>query len=195
MSGCWCSAFNQRRTRRPGWTRGKTEPPPISWTPKLARMLARRVSWTKHRNGPSAHVVPSRPSSKQRQFASVKSGIAPSLRIASDLNIGDAALREWVRLAKIDAGDGPAGALTTEEREELTRLRREYKRVLMDLEILKNATASSTGQCNTFGSTPSKEGGLHGSKRTTRTHGIAEGRVVATVEGRSVAHRHWTRAR
>ena len=61
-------------------------------------------------------------------------------RIASDLNIGDAALREWVRLAKIDAGDGPAGALTTEEREELTRLRREHKRVLMDLEILKKAT-------------------------------------------------------
>ena len=47
---------------------------------------------------------------------------------------------QWVRLAKIDAGDGPAGALTTEEREELTRLRREHKRVLMDLEILKKAT-------------------------------------------------------
>ena len=103
-------------------------------------MLARRVSWTKHRNGPSAHVVLSRPSSKQRLFGSARSGIARSLRIASDLNIGDAALREWVRLAKIDAGDGPAGALTTEEREELTRLRREHKRVLMDLEILKKAT-------------------------------------------------------
>ncbi len=60
-------------------------------------------------------------------------------RIASDLNIGDAALREWVRLAKIDVGDRTAGALTTEEREELTRLRREHKRVLMDLEILKKA--------------------------------------------------------
>ena len=103
-------------------------------------MLARRVSLTKHRNGLSAHVVPSRPSSKQRLFGSARSGIARSLRIASDLNIGDAALREWVRLAKIDAGDGPAGALTTEEREELTRLRREHKRVLMDLEILKKAT-------------------------------------------------------
>mgnify|MGYP002630642128 CR=1 FL=1 len=35
---------------------------------------------------------------------------------------------------------GPVGTLTTEEREELTRLRREHKRVLMDLEILKKAT-------------------------------------------------------
>ena len=41
--------------------------------------------------------------------------------------------------AKIDAGDGPAGALTTDEREEFMRLRREHKRVLMDLEILKKA--------------------------------------------------------
>jgi transposase len=64
-------------------------------------------------------------------------------RIASDLNIGDAALREWVRLAKIDAGDGPAGALTTDEREEFMRLRREHKRVLMDLEILKKRRNSS----------------------------------------------------
>ncbi len=79
------------------------------------------------------------PSSKQRPFASVRSGIARSLRIASDLNIGENALREWVQCAKIDAGDGPAGALTTDEREKFMRLRREHKRVLMDLEILKKA--------------------------------------------------------
>ena len=95
------------------------------------------VSWTKHRIGLSAHVVPSHQSSKQRLLGSARSGIARSLRIASDLNIGENALREWVRLAKIDAGDGPAGALTTEEREEFMRLRREHKRVLMDLEMLK----------------------------------------------------------
>ena len=60
-------------------------------------------------------------------------------RVASDLNIGENALREWVQRAKIDAGDGPAGTLTTDEREEFMRLRREHKRVLMDLEILKKA--------------------------------------------------------
>lgn len=60
-------------------------------------------------------------------------------RIASDLNISENALREWVQRAKIDAGSGGTGALTSDEREEFMRLRREHKRVLMDLEILKKA--------------------------------------------------------
>ena len=61
-------------------------------------------------------------------------------RIASDLNIGENALREWVHRAKADAGNGGASALTSDEREELSPLRREHKRMAMDLEILKKAT-------------------------------------------------------
>ena len=79
----------------------------------------------------------------------MRSGIARSLRIASDLNIGDTVLREWVHRAKAGAGNGVPGALTSDEREELSRLRREHKRVLMDLEILKKAAVSSTSQRNT----------------------------------------------
>lgn len=94
-------------------------------------------------NRAKRHVVHLHPSSKQRLFGSARSGIARSLRVASDLNIGENALREWVQRAKIDAGDGPAGALTTDEREKFMRLRREHKRVLMDLEILKNRRNSS----------------------------------------------------
>ncbi len=41
--------------------------------------------------------------------------------------------------AEIDAGKGPPGALTTVEREELTRLRREVKRLQMERDILKAA--------------------------------------------------------
>ena len=41
----------------------------------------------------------------------------------------------------IDAGQGPPGALTTAEREELVRLRRDLKRVTMERDILKKATA------------------------------------------------------
>ena len=41
--------------------------------------------------------------------------------------------------ADIDAGNGPTGALTTDERAELARLRRENKQLLMDREILKKA--------------------------------------------------------
>lgn len=62
-------------------------------------------------------------------------------QVARDLDLTETALREWVRRAEIDAGDGPPGALTTAEREELTRLRRENKRLLMEREILKKAAA------------------------------------------------------
>lgn len=62
-------------------------------------------------------------------------------QVAKDLDLTETALREWVKRAEIDAGKGPVGALTTEEREELTRLRRENKRLQMEREILKKAAA------------------------------------------------------
>ena len=62
-------------------------------------------------------------------------------QVARDLDLTETALREWVKAAAIDAGKGPAGALTTAERDELTRLRRENKRLQMEREILKKAAA------------------------------------------------------
>ena len=61
--------------------------------------------------------------------------------VARDLDLTETALREWVKRADVDAGHGPPGALTTAEREELTRLRRENKRLQMEREILKKAAA------------------------------------------------------
>ena len=61
--------------------------------------------------------------------------------VAKELDLTETAVRAWVRQAEIDAGRGPAGALTTEEREELSRLRRENQRLRMEKEILKKATA------------------------------------------------------
>ena len=62
-------------------------------------------------------------------------------QVAKDLDLTETALREWVKRADIDVGKGPPGALTTAEREELTRLRRENKRLQMEREILKKAAA------------------------------------------------------
>lgn len=62
-------------------------------------------------------------------------------QVASDLDLTETSLREWVRRADIDAGDGPPGALTTDERAELAQLRRENKRLQMEREILKKAAA------------------------------------------------------
>jgi transposase len=62
-------------------------------------------------------------------------------QLAIDLDLTETALREWVKRAEIEAGDGPPNALTTAEREELTRLRRDVKRLEMEREILKKAAA------------------------------------------------------
>ena len=41
--------------------------------------------------------------------------------IARDIGVSESALRKWVRQTDIDEGNGPEGALTTEERAELNR--------------------------------------------------------------------------
>ena len=61
--------------------------------------------------------------------------------IAHDMDLTESALRNWVKQTEIDAGRGPVGALTSEEREELRQLRRENKQLRMEREILKKATA------------------------------------------------------
>lgn len=60
-------------------------------------------------------------------------------RVAIDLDLTETALREWVRRADVDAGEGPPDALTTQEREELRELRKRVKRLEMEREILKKA--------------------------------------------------------
>ncbi len=49
--------------------------------------------------------------------------------------------RKWVKQAQVDRGKGPPGALTTAEREELARLRKEVRELREDREILKKAAA------------------------------------------------------
>ena len=57
------------------------------------------------------------------------------------MDLPETAVRRWVRQAEIDAGGGTPGLLTTEERSELSTLRRENKRLRIEREILKKATA------------------------------------------------------
>lgn len=59
--------------------------------------------------------------------------------VARDLDLTETAVREWVKQADID--EGRRDGLTTDEREELSRLRRENRRLQQDVEILKRATA------------------------------------------------------
>ena len=62
-------------------------------------------------------------------------------KVARDLDVTESSLRHWVSQADIDEGHGPEGALTTEEREELRRLRRENRTLAMERDFLKKAAA------------------------------------------------------
>ena len=57
-----------------------------------------------------------------------------------DLGVNPETLRNWVKQAKIDRGEGPAGALTTAEREEFTKLRRRVVELEQERSILLKAT-------------------------------------------------------
>jgi len=61
----------------------------------------------------------------------------PISKIARDLDVATETLRKWVKQAEIDAGDKEA--LTTKEKEELRRLRREVKVLREEREILKKS--------------------------------------------------------
>ena len=60
--------------------------------------------------------------------------------VARDLDLTETALREWVNRAQADRTKGRTG-LTTAEREELARLRKENRQLRLEREILKNAAA------------------------------------------------------
>src|SRR3954451_14441987 len=60
--------------------------------------------------------------------------------VARDLDLTETALREWVNRARADRSGGKTG-LTTTEREELARLRKENRILQEEREILKKATA------------------------------------------------------
>jgi transposase len=61
--------------------------------------------------------------------------------LARELGVSDQGLREWVRQADIDAGRGRPGELTTDDKAELQRLRRENRVLREEREILKKAAA------------------------------------------------------
>ena len=63
----------------------------------------------------------------------------PIAQIARDLGISESCLRNWISRADVD--EGRKDGLTSEERAELVRLRRELRVKEMEIEILKRASA------------------------------------------------------
>jgi transposase len=61
--------------------------------------------------------------------------------VARNLDLTSSTVRTWVDRARADKGQGKPGALTTEEREELWRLRKQVRQLEMERAILKKAAA------------------------------------------------------
>ncbi len=61
--------------------------------------------------------------------------------VARELDLTETCLRSWVQQAEVDTKQDPHGALTTDERAELTRLRRELRTVEQERDFLKKTAA------------------------------------------------------
>ena len=59
--------------------------------------------------------------------------------VAKQLGVVEQTLGNWVRQERIDRGEREG--LSTEEREELTKLKREVKRLTMERDLLKRSVA------------------------------------------------------
>ena len=60
--------------------------------------------------------------------------------VARDMDLTETAVREWVKRARADRTKGRTG-LTTAEREELARLRKEVRELRLERDLLKKVSA------------------------------------------------------
>jgi len=101
---------------------------------------------------PKSH-APYPPEFKRRMVELVRAGQTPG-ELARKFEPSAQAISNWVAQADLDDGRRQDG-LTTPEREELTRLRREVKVLREEREILKKAAAWFAREADTSGRKPS----------------------------------------
>jgi transposase len=83
--------------------------------------------------------APKSPEFPRRAVALARLREKPIAQIAKDLGIAESGLRRW--MAQADIEEGKKDGLTSDERAELVRLRREKRVLEMKVEILKRASA------------------------------------------------------
>ena len=82
---------------------------------------------------------PHPPEFRKRAVELARLRAKPIAQIAVDLGISESCLRNWLQQADVD--EGVREGLSTDERAELVRLRRELRVKDMEIEILKRASA------------------------------------------------------
>jgi transposase len=71
----------------------------------------------------------------------VEAGGKSVAQLCSELELTESAVRNWVERATIDEKKDPNGPLTSDERAEVTRLRRELRMMTMERDFLRKAAA------------------------------------------------------
>jgi transposase len=83
--------------------------------------------------------APYSPEFRREAVALLKSSGKTVPQLAAELGISPQSLRNWARQLDVDEGKGKG--LTSDEREELRRLRREVRTLTEEREILRKAAA------------------------------------------------------
>jgi transposase len=96
--------------------------------------MRKKVEETRARRRPRRSFTPA---FKAEVVALIRQGERTVPTVCREMDLSETAVRRWVEQAAIDAGD--KDGLTTEEREELRRLRRENRVLRDERDILKRA--------------------------------------------------------
>ena len=84
--------------------------------------------------------APHPPEFRRRAIGLARERTKPIAELAKDLRISESCLRSWVAQAEVDESDSST-QLTSAEKKELAELRRDKRRLELEVEILKRAAA------------------------------------------------------
>ena len=125
------------------------------------------------------------PEFRRRMIELVRAGRTPE-QLAKEFEPSAQTIRNWALQAERDTGHRQDG-LTTDERDELRKLRRENKILREEKDILKKAGVGSMGRRNGVGVAATGGGDARGTDGSAWALRGKEAGAVATMEGWRVA--------